>query len=182
MTLLACSGLVVSLGFLGLRAGSLDGWFDVQREWDSTSDWGGAKARYVLDNLGSGAAVHQVAAWTLLIACLLFAAGVAVRIPWQLSVYAGILLAGVLVRSVTTSTACGFCSSRSLLSFPWRGPFGGGRGGWWSRCSGRWRCSPRRSRYSSGAGRSRSDRAEAPPRHVPHTDTEWPGGQRGIRD
>ena len=89
MTLLACSGLVVSLGFLGLRAGSLDGWFDVQREWDSTSDWGWAKARYVLDNLGSGAAVHQVAAWTLLIACLLFAAGVAVRIPWQLSVYAG---------------------------------------------------------------------------------------------
>ena len=118
VTVLATSGIVVALGFLGLRAGSLDGWFEVQREWDSTSDWGLAKARYVLDNLGSGAAVHQVAAWTLLIACLLFAAGVAVRIPWQLSVYAGILLAGVLVQSSYHQHSMRFLLVAFPLVFP----------------------------------------------------------------
>jgi hypothetical protein len=118
VTVVAPSGLIVALGFLGLRAGSLDGWFDVQREWGSTTDWGAAKTQYVLDNLGSGAAVHQVAAWTIVVGCVLFVGGLLIRIPWQLSAYAGILMAGVLAQSMYHQHGMRFLLVAFPLVFP----------------------------------------------------------------
>ncbi|MCB9427630.1 MAG: hypothetical protein H6524_02340 [Actinobacteria bacterium] len=99
VTVIAPIGLVTSLAFIGQRMGRATGWFDIQREWKSTNDWGAAKLQYLADNLFGDTPTHQMAAWTIVAACLLFVAAVLIRIPWPLTVYAGILLAGVLVQA-----------------------------------------------------------------------------------
>lgn len=99
VTVIAPLGLVTSLAFIGARMGTATGWFDIQREWKSTNDWGAAKLQYLAANLFGDTATHQMAAWTIAAACLLLVAAVILKVPWPLNVYAGILLAGVLVQA-----------------------------------------------------------------------------------
>jgi hypothetical protein len=117
-SLVAPSGLIASLGFLGAPVGALNGWFAIQRTWGSTADGGSEKARFVLDNLWNGDAVYQVAAWTLVGACLLFAAGLIIRIPWTLSAYTAILLLGVLSQSAYHQHIMRFLLVAFPLVFP----------------------------------------------------------------
>lgn len=97
--MIAPLGLATSLVFVGQRLGRPTGWFDIQREWKSTNDWGAAKLQYLAESLLGPVVTHQAAAWTIVAACLLLVAAVVIRVPWPLNVYAGILLAGVLVQA-----------------------------------------------------------------------------------
>ena len=99
VTVIAPLGLVTSLALVGARMGTATGWFDIQREWKSTNDWGAAKLEYLAANVFGDTATHQMAAWTIVAACLLLGAAVMIRVPWPLNLYAGILLAGVLVQA-----------------------------------------------------------------------------------
>ncbi len=118
VTAVAPLGLAAQLAFVGSRTGTLGGWFDVQRAWTSVSDWGFAKAQYVWENILGGEVIHQVAAWTIVAACILFVAGVWLRLPWVLSVYAGILLLGVLVQTPYHQHSMRFLLVAFPLVFP----------------------------------------------------------------
>lgn len=99
-TLVAPLGLLAYLAFVARRTGSVTGWFDIQREWGSTGDGGVSKWRYIAENIsGQGPLVHQVAAWTILAAVVLLVACVVVRLPWPLTLYAGLLVAAAISQS-----------------------------------------------------------------------------------
>lgn len=114
VTLIAPSGLVMWLGVVAYRTGRIDGWLAVQGAWYSASDWGVGKLQFLQRHLFAGPPVFQVSAWTVVAACTLLLMCLLMRVPWPLTVYAGILLAGVLVQSSYHQHAMRFL----LVAFP----------------------------------------------------------------
>lgn len=95
-TVIAPLGVLAWLGLVAFRTGNLSGWFDIQREWVSFNDWGASKAQFIAEHLFDGPLNYSVAAWTIVIACGLWVVCWITRVPWQLNVYSGVLLAAVV--------------------------------------------------------------------------------------
>jgi hypothetical protein len=118
VTVVAPLGLAAHLAFVTSRTGTPGGWFDIQGAWTSVNDWGVDKSQYVWANLLGGELVHQVAAWTIVAACVLFVAGIWLRLPWILNWYSGFLLLGVLVQTPYHQHSMRFLLAAFPLVFP----------------------------------------------------------------
>ena len=91
---LAASGLLGYLGYVGWRTGTPLGWFDIQRTgWGSRFDAGVSLARFVGRTLSGGHELYDLAVLlTLIGSVVLLAVAVRVRLPWPLLVYAAVVL------------------------------------------------------------------------------------------
>ncbi|WP_377854404.1 hypothetical protein [Allokutzneria oryzae] len=91
---IAPSGLAGYLAWVASRTGEWGGWFALQqRGWDSRFDGGAATLRFSVNALVSGRSVLEVATVVLLVAAIvLFALGVAQKLPVPLLVYAAVLM------------------------------------------------------------------------------------------
>jgi hypothetical protein len=92
--LLAASGLLGYLGYVGWRTGSPTGWFDIQRTgWGSQFDAGASLVRFVGRTLRSGHEAYDLAVLlTLIGSIVLLAVAVRMRLPWPVLVYAAAVL------------------------------------------------------------------------------------------
>ena len=95
--LLAASGLLGYLGYVGWRTGTPTGWFDIQRTgWGSQFDGGASLVRFVARTLRSGHEVYDLAVLlTLVGSIVLLAVAVRMRLPWPVLVYAAAVLVTV---------------------------------------------------------------------------------------
>lgn len=95
--LLAASGLLGYLGYVGWRTGSPTGWFDIQRTgWGSQFDGGASLVRFVARTLRSGHEAYDLAVLlTLVGSIVLLAVAVRMRLPWPVLVYAAAVLVTV---------------------------------------------------------------------------------------
>ena len=95
--LLAASGLLGYLGYVGWRTGSPTGWFDIQRSgWGSEFDGGASLARFVARILASGHELYDLAVLVTLVGSLvLLAVAMRMRLPWPVLVYAAAVLVTV---------------------------------------------------------------------------------------
>ncbi len=118
VTAIAPLGLLAFLGLVAHRTGRLDGWLAVQQEWQSVSDWGASKVRFLHEHLLHGPPIFQVAAWTIVAACLLFVASLVLRLPWPLNMYSGLLLAGVIAQASYHPHSMRFLLMAFPLVFP----------------------------------------------------------------
>ncbi len=86
---LAVSGLLGYLGYVGWRTGTPTGWFDIQRTgWGSRLDAGASLARFVGRALSTGHELYDLAVLLALIGSLvLLVVAVRMRLPWPLLVY-----------------------------------------------------------------------------------------------
>ena len=91
---LAASGLLGYLGYVGWRTGTPTGWFDIQRTgWGSRFDAGVSLARFVGRTLSGGHELYDLAVLlTLIGSVVLLAVAVRMRLPWPLLVYAAVVL------------------------------------------------------------------------------------------
>jgi hypothetical protein len=91
---LAASGLLGYLGYVGWRTGTPTGWFDIQRTgWGSQFDGGASLARFVGRTLASGHELYDLAVLLALIgSVVLLAVAVRTRLPWPVLVYAAAVL------------------------------------------------------------------------------------------
>ncbi len=91
---IAPTGLLLYLGWVATRTGSVTGWFDVQRDgWGWHADAGVTTARFVLDRLRSGEVPYElVLAATLLGGLVLLVICIRVELPWPLLVYGAAVL------------------------------------------------------------------------------------------
>ena len=91
---LAASGLLGYLGYVGWRTGTPLGWFDIQRTgWGSQFDAGVSLARFVGRTLSGGHELYDLAVLlTLIGSVVLLAVAVRMRLPWPLLVYAAVVL------------------------------------------------------------------------------------------
>ena len=91
---LAASGLLGYLGYVGWRTGTPLGWFDIQRTgWGSRFDAGVSLARFVGRTLSGGHELYDLAVLlTLIGSVVLLAVAVRMRLPWPLLVYAAVVL------------------------------------------------------------------------------------------
>ncbi|SDP93356.1 hypothetical protein SAMN04487905_11489 [Actinopolyspora xinjiangensis] len=96
--LAAPCGMLGYLGWVALRTGQLDGYFQVRRSgWSSAPDGGVATARFVGEALFTDESVFVTfAAWLLLAAVVLLFCCLDRRIAWPLVVYALLVVAFVL--------------------------------------------------------------------------------------
>lgn len=110
---LAPLGLLGYLGWVGVRTGSLGGWFELQqRGWNSGFDRGIATWEYAVQAVGSGRVVLEVAAVALLLGSLaLVVLSIRTRVPWPVVVYG----AAVTLMAVTSS---GVMTSKPRLLLP----------------------------------------------------------------
>ena len=94
---LAASGLLGYLGYVGWRTGTPLGWFDIQRTgWGSQFDAGVSLARFVGRTLSGGHELYDLAVLlTLIGSVVLLAVAVRMRLPWPLLVYAAVVLVTV---------------------------------------------------------------------------------------
>jgi len=92
--LLAASGLLGYLGYVGWRTGTPTGWFDIQRTgWGSQFDGGASLVRFVARALKSGHEAYDLAVLlTLVGSIVLLAVAVRMRLPWPVLVYAAAVL------------------------------------------------------------------------------------------
>ncbi|MGZ8750256.1 MAG: hypothetical protein ACXWYP_05175, partial [Pseudonocardia sp.] len=92
--LLAASGLLGYLGYVGWRTGTPTGWFDIQRTgWGSQFDGGASLVRFVGRTLRSGHELYDLAVLlTLVGSIVLLAVAVRMRLPWPVLVYAAAVL------------------------------------------------------------------------------------------
>ncbi|MGH3612850.1 MAG: hypothetical protein ACRDRK_09680 [Pseudonocardia sp.] len=95
--LLAASGLLGYLGYVGVRTGELDGWSAIQREgWGWGFDGGVATAGYVGRVLGSPDQLFDVlTVLALLAGLILLGLAIRMRLPWPLLVYGAVGLATI---------------------------------------------------------------------------------------
>jgi hypothetical protein len=93
-TLLAASGLIGYLGYVGWRTGRLTAWFDIQRTgWGSQFDGGESLVRFVGRTLRGGHEAYDLAVLLTLIASIvLLVVAVRMRLPWPVLVYAAAVL------------------------------------------------------------------------------------------
>jgi hypothetical protein len=91
---LAVSGLLAYLGYVGWRTGSPTGWFAVQRQgWGSHFDGGASLAAFVGRTLTGGHEVYDLAVLLVLAASVtLLVVGIRMRLPWPLLVYSAAVL------------------------------------------------------------------------------------------
>jgi hypothetical protein len=91
---LAASGLLGYLGYIGWRTGTPTGWFDIQRTgWGSRFDAGASLARFVGRALSTGHELYDLAVLlTLIGSLLLLVVAVRMRLPWPLLVYTAAVL------------------------------------------------------------------------------------------
>ena len=94
---LAASGLLGYLGYVGWRTGTPLGWFDIQRTgWGSQFDAGVSLARFVGRTLSGGHELYDLAVLlTLIGSVVLLVVAVRMRLPWPLLVYAAVVLVTV---------------------------------------------------------------------------------------
>jgi hypothetical protein len=85
----AASGLLSYLGYVGWRTGAPTGWFDIQRiGWGSQFDAGASLVRFVDRALSTGHELYDLAVLLALIGSLvLLVVAVRMRLPWPLLVY-----------------------------------------------------------------------------------------------
>jgi len=104
--LLAPTGLVAYLGWVGYRTGTWNGWFTLQSQgWNSGFDGGVATWNYTYDVVSVGRVAFEVAAAAILAGSLiLLALSIKLRVPWPVWVYgAGVTLMVVASSGVMTS-------------------------------------------------------------------------------
>lgn len=91
---LAASGLLGYLGYVGWRTGAPTGWFDIQRTgWGSQFDAGASLVRFVGRALSTGHEIYDLAVLVTLIgSLLLLVIAVRMRLPWPLLVYTAAVL------------------------------------------------------------------------------------------
>lgn len=94
---LAASGVLGYLGYVGWRTGSPTGWFDVQRTgWGSQFDGGVSLARFVARTLAGGHELYDLAVLIALAgSVVLLAVGIRMRLPWPVLVYTAAVLVTV---------------------------------------------------------------------------------------
>jgi hypothetical protein len=111
--LLAPAGLVGYLGWVAVRTGRLDGWFEVQRHgWSSEFDGGRATVKFALDALASGRSVLEVITVGLVVlAIAMVVMSFRHRVEWPLVVYA----IGVLAMDLGSN---GLMNSKARLMVP----------------------------------------------------------------
>ena len=92
--LLAASGLLGYLGYVGWRTGTPTGWFDIQRTgWGSQFDGGASLVRFVARTLKSGHEAYDLAVLVTLVGSIvLLGVAVRMRLPWPVLVYAAAVL------------------------------------------------------------------------------------------
>lgn len=92
--LLAASGLLGYLGYVGWRTGTPTGWFDIQRTgWGSQFDAGASLVRFVGRALSTGHEIYDLAVLVTLFGSLvLLVVAVRMRLPWPLLVYTAAVL------------------------------------------------------------------------------------------
>lgn len=95
--MLAASGVLGYLGYVGWRTGSPTGWFDVQRTgWGSQFDGGVSLARFVARTLAGGHELYDLAVLIALAgSVVLHAVGIRMRLPWPVLVYTAAVLVTV---------------------------------------------------------------------------------------
>jgi hypothetical protein len=91
---LAASGLLGYLSYVGWRTGSPTGWFAVQRRgWGSQFDGGASLTAFVGRTLSGGHEVYDLAVLLAFVASVvLLVVGIRMRLPWPLLVYAAAVL------------------------------------------------------------------------------------------
>jgi hypothetical protein len=92
--LLATTGLLGYLGYVGLRTGAADGWFTIQREgWGWYFDGGLATLEYLWAVLVGGERIFDVLTLLCFVGSLvLLGVMIHMRLPWALTVYGGLTL------------------------------------------------------------------------------------------
>lgn len=91
---LAPAGLLIYLGWVGIRTGRPNGYFVVQqRGWSSAFDGGWSTLRFAIDTLSTNASVLEtVTVWLVLIAVVLMVLCIRNRLPWPLIAFALLVL------------------------------------------------------------------------------------------
>ena len=99
---LAAAGALGYVGYVAARTGVLGGWFVIQREgWGWHLDGGAATARWVAEVLtSSGNVFDLLTVLSLAGSIALFVVAVAIRMPWPLLVYGGLVLVTTWALSV----------------------------------------------------------------------------------
>jgi hypothetical protein len=136
---LAASGLLGYLGYVGWRTGTPTGWFDIQRTgWGSQFDAGASLARFVGRALSTGHELYDLAVLLTLIGSLvLLVVAVRMRLPWPLLVYTAAVLITVWcsdgqVHSRVAPADSGVPAAASRRARARPAPHDdGGRGRWW---------------------------------------------------
>lgn len=92
--LLAPTGMLLYLGWVGIRTGRPDGYFVLQqRGWSSAFDGGIATLNFAIETLSTSASVLETfTVWIVLIALVLLALCVRNRLPWPLIAFAFLVL------------------------------------------------------------------------------------------
>ena len=106
---LAASGLLGYLGYVGWRTGTPTGWFDIQRTgWGSRFDGGASLARFVGRPLLTGhEALRPGGAAGADRLLLLLVVAVRMRLPWPLLVYTAGVLITVWAATGRSTRGCG---------------------------------------------------------------------------
>jgi MprA protease rhombosortase-interaction domain-containing protein len=137
--LLAMSGLLGYLGYVGWRTGTPTGWFDIQHTgWGSQFDAGASLVRFVRQAVLTGHEAYDLAVLLAMTGSLvLLVVAVRMRLPWPLLVYTTAVLI-IVGRTTGRSThGCGCsrrrsrCCSRLPSGSRTAGPVRPSR--WWSR-------------------------------------------------
>ncbi|MDR7301770.1 hypothetical protein [Haloactinomyces albus] len=91
---LAPSGMLAYLGWVAMRTGDLNGYFELQRRgWSSAFDGGVATLKFVLEALSTEKSVLETfTAWVVLAAVVLMVLCLRHRIPWPLVLFAFLVL------------------------------------------------------------------------------------------
>lgn len=92
---LAPAGMVLYIGWVGLRTGSLGGYFDLQqRGWQSAFDGGGSTGKFILRTLSADKSVFETfTVWIVLAALVLLVACVRRHVPWPLLLFTAAVIA-----------------------------------------------------------------------------------------
>lgn len=92
--LLAPSGMLLYIGWVGVQTGSPTGYFALQqRGWSSHFDGGVATGQFVLESLTTEASVFETfTTWVVVAAVVLFVISLWHRLPWPLLVFAAAVL------------------------------------------------------------------------------------------
>ncbi|MFC7342358.1 hypothetical protein [Saccharopolyspora griseoalba] len=92
--LLAPTGMLLYVGWVGLQTGELNGYFELQqRGWSSAFDGGATTGKFVLETLTRERSVFETfTVWVVLAALVLLVVCVRQRMPWPLVLFAAAVL------------------------------------------------------------------------------------------
>jgi hypothetical protein len=110
---IAPSGLLGYLAWVGAQTGEWDGWFKLQeRGWGTGFDGGAATVKFSLEALADARSVLEVTTVGLIVVALaLLVIGIVRKVEWPLMLYAGAVLAMDLL-------ANGLMNSKARLMLP----------------------------------------------------------------